>query len=75
MKRQWAFVKGKEAPWEQVPDQTAVRQVAFNFVREPGRTRADEMREMAKQGASRREIAERFGVCRQAVYKIFSKNI
>lgn len=75
VERQWALVKRKEAPWEQVPDEAAVRKVAFDLVRVPGKTWADEMREMAQLGASRREIAERFGVSRQAVYKVLVKNI
>lgn len=76
VKRQWALVKRKEQPWGQVPDEAEVRKVAFDLVRVPERSRADEMREMAKQGASRREIAERFGVSRQAVYKIVgNKNL
>lgn len=73
--RQWESVKRKETPWEQVPDEPAVRMQAFVLARVPEKTRADEMREMAQQGASRREIGERFGVSRQAVYKIFMKNI
>lgn len=72
--RQWALVKRKESSWEPMPDEAEVRKQSFELVREPGGTRADEMREMAKQGASRREIAERFGVSRQAVYKVLVRN-
>lgn len=74
VKQQLALVNRKEQPWEQVPDEAAVRMQAFILVRVPERTRADEIREMAQQGASRREIAERFGVSRQAVYKVLVRN-
>lgn len=75
VKRQWELVRRLEAPWEQVPDEAAVRMQAFILARVPERTRADEIREMAQLGASRREISERFGVSRQAVYKVLVKNI
>lgn len=75
VKRQLALVTRKEQPWEQVQDEAAVRIQAFVLVRVPRRTRADEIREMAQLGASRREISERFGVSRQAVYKVLVKNI
>ncbi|MCH4271784.1 hypothetical protein [Kerstersia gyiorum] len=75
VKRQWELVKLKEQPWGQVPDETVVRMQAFILARVPERTRADEMRGMAQQGASKREIAVRFGVSRQAVHKVLVKNI
>lgn len=73
VERQWKLVKQKEPPWKRQPDEASVRIQAYVLVRVSKKTRADEMREMAKQGASRKEIAEQFGVSRQAVHKILTK--
>lgn len=70
MRRQWALVKRKEPPWEQAPREARLRKFVFELIRKQGKTRADEMRDMAKQGASRKDIAAHFGVTRQAVHKV-----
>lgn len=75
VKRQWALVKRKEGPWDEVPDEAELRMQAFVLARVPERTRVDEIWDMAQQGASWREIAERFGVSRQMVYKVLVRNI
>lgn len=67
--RQWALVKRKESPWEQVSDEAVVRKLAFWAVGVPERTRADTVREMAEWEV-RKAMAARFGVRGQEICRI-----